>query len=132
MKKIVVGAFLLLPAFSYCQEASSAKKVSGFEMQQYGYIDSVRLDSIDSKFLVLETTEFSVSHNIDRYDIDYGQARDKYTATVIKDGRGQSMKYNGVASLLNFFYYNGWQLKETISSSAFGRTIEMIFERKAR
>lgn len=127
---IMVTFFATIIFSNASAQKQGSIKLSVNETNIVGYVEGVRLDSIPGKFLVLETREFSGVHAITAYDVDFGQQRPALSNSVIKNNEGKKLEFNGAATLLNFFDFNGWQLSRVVTSSAFDKNIEIIFERK--
>ncbi|MCA6439199.1 MAG: hypothetical protein ACRC0I_12500 [Sediminibacterium sp.] len=102
----------------------------------YGYYDGVRLDSLDTKFAVLETSSAKADLQIRRYIIDFG-VQASIRRNTITDKNGNPLVFESRSAMLNFFEYNGWYFKQVLFlSSNYGSynifEVQYYFERKSQ
>lgn len=124
MKYLLLVSILFIAGSSYAQDymekakmpPSTVPAATTFEM--YGYIDGKRLDSVEAVYATIDWRPQ------DLIRFDYGQQVSKMKQYAITDAKGVPMIFpnNTTAFLLNFFYYNGWELKE-MSAAGGGTTI---------
>ena len=83
------------------------------KFQTCGHIDGVRLDSINTRY-----AEF-FTKGIDGIAFNYGQNSQQRKDAFIKDRHGSPLMFldRSTAFLLNFFYYNGWELANSYTPS---------------
>ena len=113
----VILSLLVIPAFSQQTTISHTADTSDIppvisKFQTYGYIDGVRLDSINTQY-----AEF-FTKGIDGIGFNYGQNPQKRKDASIKDRQGVPLMFldRSTAFMLNFFYYNGWELANSYNT----------------
>ena len=114
----IILSLLMVPAFSQQTIISHTADTSDkppviSRFQTCGYIDGVRLDSINTQY-----AEF-FTKGIDGIGFNYGQNPQKRKDVFIKDKHGSPLMFpdRSTAFLLNFFYYNGWELANSYTPS---------------
>ncbi len=104
MKKLLLIGFLFQAAFAFSQATGEATILKTYKV--HGYIDGVRLDSIDAGYAQFD--RFWQSE-----EFDYGQ-KAKLKDMLITDKKGVPLIFPGHRNLyifqLNFFHYNGWDV----------------------
>lgn len=104
MKKLLLFCLLWqsLPAFSQTKTAPAA--ITNF--QTYGYVDDVRLDSLNAEYATIEW-------GFSRLYFSYGQSESRRKKTVT-DKKGEPMMFaeQSLSFSLNFLYFNGWELAQ--------------------
>ena len=104
MKKLLLIAFLFQASFAFSQEANQqAIYLKTFKV--HGYVDGIRLDSIDAGYAKMGRTGQSVF-------FEYGQ-NEKRKDMIITDKEGLPLIFPGFSYYLfklNFFHYNGWDV----------------------
>lgn len=113
---------LFLPAFLFFSFTAFAQNVQHLEAdvtvvfspKVYGYVDGIRLDSIDAVY-----GEFNRHEGQELY-FDYGQKRENKRKLAITDRNGKPLVFIPFTNslFLNFFNYNGWRLEKVLSTSA--------------
>lgn len=78
----------------------------------HGYINNIRLDSVDAIYATIFT----------RYEeiyLEYGQPG-KIKEHKVKDAQGHPLTFenNTYPLILNFFYYNGWDLYKIYNATS--------------
>jgi hypothetical protein len=104
MKKLLLVAFILQSSFVFSQ-AAGTEAIYLKTFKTYGYINGVRLDSIDATYAQFGKKMESVY-------LDYGQDG-KRKDMVITDKNGLPLifpRYDYYIFKVNFFSYNGWDL----------------------
>jgi hypothetical protein len=103
MKIFIFFCFIFqsLFAFSQSQERSALAVINP---KTYGYVNGIRLDSIDAQYGQIETRWETIA-------FDYGQLGGRKKLTVT-DNNGSALIFarTSLTFLLNFFYFNGWEL----------------------
>jgi hypothetical protein len=104
MKKLLIFCFLWqsLPVFSQLETTTTA--VTNF--QTYGYVDGVRLDSLNAEYATIEW-------GFSKLFFNYGQSTTRKKKTVTNE-KGQPMMFaeQSLSFSLNFLYFNGWELEQ--------------------
>lgn len=104
MKKLLLIGLILKVSFAFSQAAGTeAIYLKTFET--HGYIDGVRLDSIDAAYAKFGKKQESIF-------FDYGQNK-KIRDMVITDKNGLPLifpRFDYYIFKINFFYYNGWDV----------------------
>lgn len=87
----------------------------------HGYVNGIRLDSIDAKY-----GEF-VIWTPGNYQFDYGQERNKRNEMTVKLKTGENLIFErgSFATILNFMNFNGWEPAKGIFT-----TQNLIFQKK--
>jgi hypothetical protein len=110
MKIILFLSFIFQSvfAFSQGQEKSSLAVISP---NTFGYVNGIRLDSIDAEYGQIITRWQTIA-------FDYGQLGGRKKMSVTDD-KGSPLIFarEGLTLLLNFFYYNGWELDHSYHDS---------------
>jgi hypothetical protein len=72
-----------------------------------GYIDGIRLDSLDAAYAILTFNNSSLFFN-------YGQQINGKRDYKVTDNKGKPLNFvnNELAFSLNFLYFNGWELDQ--------------------
>lgn len=102
MKKLLLITLILQTSFAFSQ-AAETDAVYLKTYKTYGYVNGVRLDSIDAAYAQFGKKMESVF-------FDYGQDG-KRKDMVITDKNGLPLifpRYDYYIFKINFFYYNGW------------------------
>ncbi|HEY5390802.1 MAG TPA: hypothetical protein VIJ57_01710 [Hanamia sp.] len=101
MKKLLLIGLLFQASFAFSQaEGIDATYIK--DSKTYGYIQGVRLDSLDMGFATFGKRGQSLY-------FDYGQGKkDKEMFITDKNGLPLMFPSYGRIFWLNFFYYNGW------------------------
>lgn len=106
MKKLVFLCFIFQSLFAFCQ-SQERSKIAVPNFQTYGHVNGVRLDSVDAQYGQLETRAESIA-------FDYGQLGGRKKMTVTDDkGAPLIFARTNITFLLNFFYFNGWELAQS-------------------
>ena len=101
MKKIFLFIFICQSAFAFSQTNNSLAVISP---KTYGYIQGIRLDSLDAEYGQLRILGES-------FTFDIGEFGTRKTRTVTdKNGLALVFPNNNFMFALNFFYFNGWEL----------------------
>ena len=81
--------------------------ITGFKT--YGYINGVRLDSVDAQYATIGWRGGSQA------TFDFGHFRDGKKELTVTDSKRMPLEFanTSIAFALNFFYFNGWQLAFT-------------------
>lgn len=110
MKTIALFA-LLMPFFAAAQ--SSAEY---FNPKQYGYVAGVRIDTIEAQYAQAEyPLGATIANNlIKRFVFRWNQANSKNDDKLYRltDAAGEVLTFPTTSAALNFFHYNGWELKD--------------------
>ena len=104
MKKLLLIAFLFQASLAFSQ-AAGTEAIYLKTFKTHGYIDGIRLDSIDAGYA-------KFGKRMEQVFFDYGQNK-KIKDMVITDKKGLPLIFPGFDYYLfkiNFFYYNGWEL----------------------
>ena len=110
MKRFLSFCFLLpsLFAFSQSQQKTTLAVITP---KTFGYVNGIRLDSIDAEYGQIETRWETIA-------FDYGQLGGKKKMTVTDDkGAALTFARTSLTFLLNFFYFNGWELLQSYHDS---------------
>jgi hypothetical protein len=103
MKKLLLIGFLFQASFAFSQVTGEAIILKTYKV--HGYIDGVRLDSIDAGYAQFgERMEWEY--------FDYSQDR-KIRDMLITDKKGVPLIFprpNTYIFQINFLYYNGWDV----------------------
>lgn len=106
MKKLLFLCFIFQSLFAFSQ-SPDRRKLAATNFQPYGYVNGLRLDSIDAQYGQLEPRAGSIA-------FDYGQLGGRKKMTVTDDkGAPLIFARTNITSLLNFFYFNGWELAQS-------------------
>ena len=83
---------------------SNTGNVAVTNAQTFGYVDGIRMDSLNAEYALFDWGSR-------RSFFDYGQSVTKKMARVT-DKKGERLMFAGqsVPFMLNFLYFNGWQL----------------------
>jgi hypothetical protein len=103
MKKLLLIAFLFQASFVFSQATGEATILKTYKV--HGYIDGVRLDSIDAGYAKFGT-------RMEWEFFDYGQNK-KVKDRLITDKKGVPLifpNYDYYIFKINFFHYNGWDV----------------------
>lgn len=121
MKKLVLILILFRWVTVFSQTNSEQPSIT--DSQTYGYVNGIRLDSINAEYAQFEW-------GFQRLFLDYGQeeSRKKTTVTDLK-GNPLFFARKSLAFTLNFLYYNGWQFSQAYYNYA-GKTDIVILKRR--
>lgn len=102
MKKLLCIFFISYAAFAYSQPLGEMTHPIK-DYKTHGYIDGIRLDSLNAGFARIGWRDHSVF-------FDYGQGV-KAKEMLITDKEGLRLTYakSGIIFWMNFFYFNGWE-----------------------
>ena len=102
--------YLLISLPLFCSAQTNSE--SGY--RQYGYVDGIRLDSIDAMWADADDAVLAMGglHQI-HFNFRYGQKGVQRKYTVVSDRNGKLITLNSLGAFLNFFDYNGWELFST-------------------
>ena len=102
MTKLLFLFFLLPTGMALSQNTESQLAVRSFKT--YGFVDGMRLDSIDAKY-----AEFEWRSNLLIFNTGLYGNRKRITVT---DKNGTPLLFTDprTSLALNFFYFNGWEL----------------------
>ncbi len=106
---------LLLALFLFVQGYSQVdKSVSLLESNTYGYVDGIRLDSIDAAYAVFDVNVGNRVH------FNFGQNLTDSKKFLVTDTKGKPLSFpiNSAAFLFNFFHYNRWELVSSDGTDA--------------
>jgi hypothetical protein len=114
---------------------SSAQKNKDFDVdvesaKTYGYVNGIRLDSINSLYAQVEllpTEKILTGAFVKRYAVDYGQKWDKVKEVRLTNKEGLVLTFSSISLTLNLFDYNGWDLVDMFNVDT-GK--QMIFFKK--
>jgi len=104
MKKLLLIAFILQSSFAFSQ-ATGTEDVYLKTYKTYGYINGVRLDSVDAAYA-------QFGKKMESEFFDYGQDG-KRKNMVITDKNGSPLifpRFDYFIFKINFFSYNGWDV----------------------
>ena len=106
MKKLLFTCFIFQSLFAFSQSRERSP-LAVINPRTYGYVSGIRLDSIDAQYGQLETRWESIA-------FDFGQLGGRKKMTVT-DNKGAPLIFarTNTTSLLNFFYFNGWELAQS-------------------
>jgi hypothetical protein len=111
MKRFLCICFILpsLFAFSQTQDRNTLAVITP---KTFGYVNGMRLDSIDAAYGQIETRWETIA-------FDYGQLGGRKKMTVTDDkGAALTFARTSLTFLLNFFYFNGWELSQSYHDSS--------------
>jgi hypothetical protein len=99
--------FFLVSGFSAFSQDNTQFAPPVVNTHTYGYIDGVRLDSVQAEYAGFRSRG-------DKLIFDYGQPGPA-RAQFVKDSTGRLLTFtrSNITFLLNFLYFNGWQLDES-------------------
>jgi hypothetical protein len=121
MKKLLFVCFIFqsLFAFSQSQERSPLTVINS---HTYGYVNGVRLDSIDAQYGQIET-------RLETIAFDFGQLGGR-KKMIVTDDKGAPLIFarTNTTFQLNFFYFNGWELAHSYHES--GKTETFILKKR--
>ncbi len=130
--KLIFSVLILFSVSSFAQKKESTALILDGNKQvvktakTYGYIDGVRMDSIDARY-----AEFS--HRLLRSGLifAYGQSEENRKKMLITDRDGKHLAFvpDNISMLLNFFDFNGWELAHVYNSKE-GGVDTFILKRK--
>ena len=104
MKNILILYFLWqsVPAFSQLSPTPPAVT----NAQTYGYVDGIRIDSLNAEYATFEW-------GAERLFFNYGQSASRKRTTVTNE-KGEPMAFprQSISFTLNFLYFNGWELTQ--------------------
>lgn len=111
MRKLLFLGFVFQSLFAFSQTAERSQ-LAVINPKTYGYVNGMRLDSIDAQYGQIET-------RLETIAFDYGQLGGRKKMTVT-DAKGDALIFTRTSMpfLLNFFYFNGWQLADTYHDSS--------------
>jgi hypothetical protein len=116
MKSVLPFVLIAFYFSAFSQQAKVSASTDTFDIlpvvlnfHTYGYIDGVRLDSINTQY-----AEFGLK-GADGVSFYYGQNFRKRKDIFVKDNRNIPLIFmnRNRAFLLNFFYHNGWEFVNT-------------------
>lgn len=122
--------FFSISSFAQTAQTSYTSPITSRQVvniaKTFGYVDGVRLDSIDARY-----AEFNWRLLQSGLTFDYGQSGAKRRKMVItdKDGRLLVFEPNNITMILNFFYFNGWELAHVYNATT-GGVDTFILKRK--
>ena len=129
MKIFVILIFLLFASkslFSQDQDfvfkEDPTHEINGNNFNLYGFLNHVRLDSINSKYATLESGSWS-------YEFEFGQVRNRKTENFFRDSAGIRIKFNSFITVLNFMEFNKWRFKTSIETKAIYQGVLLLFEK---
>jgi hypothetical protein len=98
---------------------TSGRLPAVFNYKTHGYINGIRLDSINAQY-----GEFGWK-GIDGISFYYGQNVARSKDLFVKNSQNVPFIFpnRDRAFLLNFFYYNGWELASTTNPQSDGRFV---------
>lgn len=118
---LIFFAFSFVSAFGQETSVSLYADTSGmlpvvFDYKTHGYINGIRLDSVNAQY-----AEFGWK-GIDGISFYYGQNYSKRKELFVSNKQNVPFIFlnRGRAFLLNFFYYNGWELANTSNPQSDG------------
>jgi hypothetical protein len=111
MQKLLI-LLILIPSIAFSQRTKNGNDEIPLEnFRQYGYINGLRLDSIDAKYGQAGITagmQILTGNAIRRLVFEYGQRWKNESEVRITDKEGKVFTFSNTAEALNFFDYNGW------------------------
>lgn len=111
--KAILLTLILFSSRAFAQQMDDMPSSSAANGPQiYGYVDGIRLDSIDAVY-----AEFT-RHNVNGLHFDYGQRWVKRKDFIVTDSEGRRLVFNRATTplFLNFFHFNGWQLDKAVAN----------------
>lgn len=131
MKSTLPALLLLLSLKAFAQTGQTSPSLPVARQvvstaKTFGYVNGIRLDSIDARYAEFSKRSFSNSLNF-----DFGQSGDR-KKMVITDNEGKILSFDNItiSMLLNFFDFNSWELIHIIYSKATGVGSTFILKRK--
>ena len=110
MKKFLFFCFILPSLFAFSQTADR-NTLAVITPKTFGYVNGTRLDSIDAAYGQIETRWETIA-------FDYGQLGGRKKMTVTDDkGAALTFGRTSLTFVLNFFYFNGWELSHSYHDS---------------
>ncbi len=130
--KLILPILLLSSICSFAQTKESfSLSLEGNKQvvntaKTFGYIDGVRLDSVDAMY-----AEFSRRLFRSGLIFEYGQSEENRKKMLITDRDGKQLVFvpDNISMLLNFFDFNGWELAHVYNSKE-GGVDTFILKRK--
>lgn len=108
MKSIILSFCLLSGLTLFAQKETPLPNTN-----QYGYVNGIRLDSIQATYAQADITagmRMVAGNLIRRFTFEYGQKAKNESEARITDKAGNVFTFYNTAEALNFFDYNGWQM----------------------
>ena len=113
MKQILLILFVFISFHSFSQNlknisvASATDPTTYISVKTHGYVNGIRLDSIDMKYA-------QVRYSADGIQFDYGQQWSKRKEMTIMNELGTPIDFDPktLSKVLNFLHFNGWDLVE--------------------
>ena len=110
MKRFLFFCFIL-PSLSAFSQTPDRNTLAVITPKTFGYVNGVRLDSIEAEYGQIETRWETIAFN-------YGQLGGRKKMTVTDDkGSALTFARTSLTFLLNFFYFNGWELSQSYYDS---------------
>jgi hypothetical protein len=110
MKPLLLGLFFFQSFLAFSQDdefhPGNDKKTYQSTYKIHGYINNIRLDSVDAIYA-------TISAGWGNIYFEFGQPG-KIREHKVKDAQGLPLTFENYSDplLLNFFYYNGWELQK--------------------
>ncbi|HWI92390.1 MAG TPA: hypothetical protein VNT20_14010 [Flavisolibacter sp.] len=125
MKNFILIFLVLSFTSAFTQQHSSVyTDTSGmlpavYNYKTHGYIDGIRLDSVNAQY-----AEFGWQ-GVDGVSFYYGQNPSKRKDLFVRNRQNIPLIFTNRdrAFLLNFFYYNGWELANITNPQSDGRFV---------
>lgn len=120
MKKILLFIFGMFAVSAFCQtknDCQNLRDVTIRETNVYGYLNGVRLDSLNSKYATLDMNYRGLLGFTNGYLLSFGQpAKTKFLGQMdnITGTDCRLYHFDNVATALNFMDFNGWELLQTV------------------
>ena len=124
MKKNLLLLFLFSTIVSYSQ-SNTVAQLTTVNFNTYGYIDGKRLDSINAEYGQFGWHDNSIIFN-------YGQLSDNWKRMRITDSNGVPLMFANTNKMfvLNFFYFNGWQLDHVFTNDLVDKYSNFILKKR--
>lgn len=108
MKNIILFCLLLSATLAHAQEETTiAPLPTLLTFKTYGYVNGMRLDSIDAQYATFRWK------SLNTLSFDFGQIVSNKKLILITDNKNVPLYFNGHDMfVLNFLYYNGWELDQ--------------------
>ncbi len=122
MKRFLLICFILPSIFAFSQ-TKDRNTLAVITPKTFGYVNGIRLDSIDAAYGQIETRWETIA-------FDYGQLGGRNKMTVADDkGAALTFARTSLTFLLNFFYFNGWELSQSYHDSS-GKSEVFILKKR--
>jgi hypothetical protein len=111
MRKLLFLGFVFQSLFAFSQ-TQDKNTLAVITPNTFGYVNGIRLDSVDAEYGQIETRWETIA-------FDYGQMGGRKKMTVTDDkGAALTFARTSLTFLLNFFYFNGWELSQSYHDSS--------------